>query len=120
LLPAGFVVEMRTPTAQNPHYGLGVYVAGAYTQRLGAFNPLTVRGVRGTLHSQPYLADDMFMFDGNANQIVYIVPSQQLIIVRTGNPPPRGAGIPEWDNSFLPNTLIGGIVRNKGTSIVQR
>jgi CubicO group peptidase (beta-lactamase class C family) len=120
LLPAGFVAEMRTPTAQNPHYGLGVYVAGAYTQRLGAFNPLTVRGVRGTLHSQPYLADDVFMFDGNANQIVYIVPSQQLIIVRTGNPPPRGAGIPEWDNSFLPNTLIGGIVRNKGTSTVQR
>jgi CubicO group peptidase (beta-lactamase class C family) len=120
LLPAGFVAQMRQGTAQNPYYGLGVYLPGPYTQRRGAFNPQTVRGVRGTLHSQPYLADDMFMFDGNANQIVYIIPSQQMIIVRTGNSPPRGAGVPEWDNSFLPNTLIAGITKNKGASIAQK
>lgn len=120
LLPTGYVTEMRTGTAQNPHYGLGVYVAGPYVQRRGAFNPLTVRNIRGTLHSQPYLADDLFVFDGNANQIVYIVPSQQLIIVRTGAPPPRGQGVAEWDNSFLPNTIINGIVRRRGTSVVQK
>jgi CubicO group peptidase (beta-lactamase class C family) len=120
LLPAGYVSQMRTGTAQNPYYGLGVYVAGPYVQRRGAFNPLTVRGIRGTLHSQPYQADDLFLFDGNANQVVYIVPSQQLIIVRTGNSPPRGVGIAEWDNVFLPNTIINGIVRNKGNSVAQK
>ena len=120
LLPAGYVAQMRTGTPQNPYYGLGVYVAGPYVQRRGAFNPQTVRGVRGTLHSEPYLADDVFMFDGNANQIVYIIPSQQLIIVRTGNAPPRGPNVPEWDNAFLPNTLIRGIIAAKGTSVAQK
>jgi CubicO group peptidase (beta-lactamase class C family) len=119
LLPAGYVGEMRTGTAQNPYYGLGVFVAGPFTERRGSFNPQSVRGVRGTLHSEPYLADDIFIFDGNANQIVYIVPSHDLIIVRTGGPPPRGADIPEWDNTFLPNTIMRGIVKQKGASIPQ-
>jgi CubicO group peptidase (beta-lactamase class C family) len=120
LLPASFVREMRIGTPQNPYYGLGVYVPGPYTQRRGAFNPQTVRGIRGTFHSEPYLADDLFLFDGNANQVVYIIPSQQMIIVRTGNSPPRGQVVPEWDNTFLPNSLMRGIIAHRGTSTPQK
>jgi CubicO group peptidase (beta-lactamase class C family) len=119
LLPVGFVAEMRKGTPGNPYYGLGVYVAGKYIERRGAFNPVTVRGVPGTMHSAPYLADDLFLFDGNSNQVVYIVPSQDLIIVRTGDNPRRGTAKQEWDNSFLPNTIIGGIVKRKGRSTPQ-
>jgi hypothetical protein len=40
------------------------------------------------------------------NQVVYIVPSLKLVIVRTGDEPPR---VPEWDNTVLPNTIIRGL-----------
>jgi CubicO group peptidase (beta-lactamase class C family) len=107
LLPKGYVAQMRTPTPQNPYYGLGVYVAGTYIERRGFANP--ARNVGKSLHSAPYLAGDLYMFDGNSNQIVYIVPSARMIILRTGSNPPRQ---PEWDNSFLPNLLLGAIKKD--------
>jgi CubicO group peptidase (beta-lactamase class C family) len=110
LLPVGYVDEMRKGTAENPYYGLGVYVAGKYTERRGFANPDREPFARRVLHSEPYLADDLFLFDGNANQVVYIVPSERLIILRVGDNPPRTAEA-EWDNSFLPNTVIRGISR---------
>lgn len=106
LLPPGYVGQMRTPTAENPYYGLGVYVAGRYIERRGFANPN--RPVPKTLHSAPYAAGDLFMFDGNSNQIIYIIPSAQMIILRTGSNPPRQ---PEWDNSYLPNLLLGAMTR---------
>jgi CubicO group peptidase (beta-lactamase class C family) len=116
LLPDGYVKAMLTPTRENPYYGLGVYVAGRYVERRGAANP--ERKIPGTLHSEPYLAADLALFDGNANQVVYIVPSEQLVILRTGAAPPRTVG-KEWDNSMLPNTILRGIVRAKGTATLQ-
>jgi CubicO group peptidase (beta-lactamase class C family) len=113
LLPVGYVAEMRSGTAQNPWYGLGVYVAGTYKARRGFANPDREPESRRVLHSEPYLADDLFLFDGNANQVVYVIPSQQLVILRVGNSPPRTPG-QEWDNSFLPNTILRGLRRDPG------
>ena len=108
LLPAGYVQAMRTPTAENPYYGLGVYVAGRYIARRGFANPARDTEARRVLHSEPYLADDVFLFDGNSNQVVFIIPSRRLVVLRVGDNPPRGAG-GEWDNSALPNLLIRGL-----------
>ena len=110
LLPAGYVSEMRRGTRENPYYGLGVYVAGEYTPRRGFANPERESDARKVLHSEPYLAADLFLFDGNANQVVYIIPSERLVILRMGDNPPRGEG-QEWDNTALPNTLLRGILR---------
>lgn len=101
LLPEGFVSEMTKTTPQNPHAGLGVYVGTPYVERRGASNPEVLFG--RTYHSEPYIADDLYLFDGNSNQVVYIVPSKNLIVLRTGGRPPRE---PEWDNSFLANTIL--------------
>lgn len=101
LLPEGYVAEMRRPTEQNPHYGLGLWVAGKYLKRRGYANP--EMDVGKVLHSEPYLDRELFLFDGNSNQVVYIVPSERLIILRTGATPPKDK---EWDNAFLPNLLI--------------
>lgn len=104
LLPTGYVAEMRTGTEQNIYYGLGVYVAGPYTERRGFTHPDRPSALSPpVLHSEPYLAEDLFMFDGNGNQVVYIVPSAQLVIMRTGNRPGPGH---EWDNSILPNLVL--------------
>lgn len=104
LLPTGYVGQMKTGTPQNPHYGLGLWLAGDYIQRRGFAN--ASRPAPKVLHSEPYRAADTVMFDGNSNQIVYIVPSQNLIILRTGESPPRQ---PEWDNSKLINLILSGL-----------
>lgn len=109
LLPAGYVRKMATATPQNPHYGLGLWVAGPYVERRGFGNPSLP--LPKVLHSEPYLARDTVMFDGNSNQLVYIVPSERMVVLRTGATPPKS---PEWDNSKLPNTLIRGIIRKPG------
>lgn len=101
LLPEGYVKAMITPTQQNPYYGLGVWVAGTYIERRGFAHPDVAYGK--VLHSEPYADKDIVLFDGNGNQVMYMVPSQQMIILRTGGSPPKSA---EWDNSFLPNLLI--------------
>ncbi len=116
LLPEGYVAAMTTPTLENPYYGLGLYVAGRYTERRGWSNP--DRPVPKVFHSEPYLADDLYLFDGNMNQVVYIIPSQGLVILRTGSSPPRTKDS-EWDNAFLPNTIMRGIVKNKRQSAPQ-
>lgn len=104
LLPEGFVEEMRTPTPQHPHAGMGVYVGGDFIERRGAMN--LDRPFGHNLHSEPYLADDVFLFDGNGHQVGYIIPSAELVILRTGVRPDEGL---EWDNSKLPNTILAGM-----------
>lgn len=114
LLPEGFMSEVITPTKENPYYGLGVYVAGRYIERRGAAN--LDREAPKNLHSEPYMAADLYLFDGNASQVVYIVPSQRLIVLRTGNAPPRK---PEWDNTKLPNIVLRGIKGGLGATTPQ-
>ncbi len=108
LLSSAYVHEMKQGTPQNPYYGLGVYPSGRYIERRGFANPERDTPARRVLHSEPYEAGDLFLFDGNADQVVYVIPSAQLVILRVGGPPPRAGG-KEWDNSFLPNTLLRGI-----------
>jgi CubicO group peptidase (beta-lactamase class C family) len=104
LLPEGYVKQMVTGTPQNPHYGLGVWLAGSYVERRGFGAP----GAPGPsiLHSEPYLDRDLYLFDGNGSQTVFISPQTGLIVLRLGNNPPKGM---DWDNSRLPNILIRGL-----------
>lgn len=113
LLPAGYVREMTRGTAENPYYGLGVYVAGDYTARRGFLNPAREPDARRVLHGEPYLARDLYLFDGNSNQVLYIVPSARLVVLRLGAQPPRSPNV-EWDNAVLPNTLLRGIPYRAG------
>lgn len=109
LLPEGYVSEMRRGTPQNPYYGLGVWIAGEYTERRGFAAPDSP--LPKVLHSEPYLDRDLFLFDGNSNQTVYVSPATRMVILRTGDTPPKS---PEWDNAKLPNLLLRGIERAAG------
>jgi hypothetical protein len=53
------------------------------------------------------------MFDGNSNQVLYIVPSARLVVLRLGAQPPRSPNA-EWDNAVLPNVLLRGIRYRSG------
>lgn len=108
LLPKGYVAQMRKGTAENPNFGLGIWIGEPYKLR----RPFGAPGMLGphVLHSEPFLDPDLFMFDGNSNQLVAISPKHRLIVLRVGATPPAPKdGIPEWDNAFLPNTLIRGL-----------
>ena len=58
------------------------------------------------------------MFDGNSHQTAYIIPSADIVILRTGNWVPKDK---VWDNSQLPNILLKGIEFKEGEEpVVQR
>jgi CubicO group peptidase (beta-lactamase class C family) len=99
LLPAGFVGQMLTPSRANPHYGLGVFVPGRDPAAADHGWVDTTRAKQ----SEPYAAPDLYLFDGNANQVMYIVPSRRLVILRMGDFPPKSS---RWDNAFLANLVV--------------
>ncbi|MFT7287717.1 MAG: CubicO group peptidase (beta-lactamase class C family) [Halieaceae bacterium] len=113
LLPEGFVEQIRTPTETNVHTGMGVYVAGPYIEARGAANPDFSLGK--TLHSEAYLDKDLYLFDGNSNQVVYLIPRHDLIVLRIGARPPKDNA---WDNPVLPNRLLRELSEKTGAELV--
>lgn len=108
LLPRGYVNQMRAGTPANPNFGMGVWLGEPWKERRGFGAPGTL-GPQ-VLHSEPFLDPDLYLFDGNSNQIVAISPRHDLIVLRMGPTPPKaGNGRKEWDNAYLANTLIHGI-----------
>ncbi|MDE0801350.1 MAG: serine hydrolase [Rhodospirillaceae bacterium] len=110
LLPEGYVEQTKIATPQNLWAGMGLYIAGAYVETRGAANP-DVPNMGVTNHAEPYLAEDLYLYDGNSNQVVYIIPSEGLVILRIGNAPPKDN---HWDNTFVPNTIMRSIIRARG------
>lgn len=111
LLPDGWMEEMLTPSANKERFGFMIWLAEPYAERHLIHrpeSPINQRPNPGVYHSEPFLADDLFMFDGAEGRMVYIVPSEDLVIVRTGFRPSPGE--PEWDNAFLPNTILRGLL----------
>lgn len=110
LFPQGWMQDYLRPSPANPAFGLHIWLGRPYYKSRGWATPGEAKAY-GVLHSEPYLADDLFLFDGNGHQVVYIVPSEQLVIVRTGGRPPKTEGL-EWDNAYIPNTIIRAIRAN--------
>ncbi len=113
LLPDGYVQTMATATPQNVHAGMGVYVAGQYIENRGAANPDVPLGKN--YHSEPYLDKDLFLFDGNGHQVSYHIPRHDLIIMRLGKGPPKDT---QWDNAFLPNTVLRALAAGTDAELV--
>ena len=100
VIPAGWVDEMTTPSAANENYGMQLWL-GTSHQRLRQYDP----GIEfmGNLHSEPFVASDVFFLDGAGDQRLYMIPSRQLVILRTGK-----SG-PEWDDALLPNLFTRAV-----------
>jgi CubicO group peptidase (beta-lactamase class C family) len=113
LLPEGYAQQIITPTATNPHSGMGAYLAGPYVKGRGAGNPDFKYGK--TKHAEPYLDRGLYLFDGNANQVVYIIPRHDLIVLRVGAAPPKDQA---WDNSVLPNRILRELSEATGVQLI--
>ena len=106
LLDAVLVEEMKTPGADFENAGMGLYLGTPFREWRGASGNTDTPMLNSSWHSEPFLADDLILFDGNSTQVVYIVPSEDLVILRTGDHPPTD---PRWDNSYLPNLILSDL-----------
>jgi CubicO group peptidase (beta-lactamase class C family) len=95
LVASEWVQAMKTPSSTNPNFGMHLWLGSPPgTQR--KYNDYSVKA----FHSEKFLADDIYYIDGFGGQRVYIVPSRELIVVRTG------VSQLDWDDRPLINTII--------------
>lgn len=105
ILPEGWMRETLTPSPANEKWGLHIWLGQPYQERVRYF-PERSQPI-GVLHTEPYAADDLFLWDGSGNQAMWIVPSLDLVVLRFGPTPKPAYGEPgEWDNSLIPNAVI--------------
>ena len=100
IIPAGWVDEMIKPSKANVNYGMQLWIGKEFVE-YRPYDPSTT--IFANYHSEPFQADDVFFLDGLGKKRLYVVPSKSLVILRTG---PNSS---EWDDSKLPNLLIGAL-----------
>jgi len=99
VVPAAWIKAIQTPGAIQPNYGYLTWLGSEWTE-YRYYNRKTSTRV---LHSEAFAAPDVIYFDGMGGQRVYIIPSADMVIVRTGEL------TLDWDESKLPNILLRGI-----------
>jgi CubicO group peptidase (beta-lactamase class C family) len=101
VIPAGWLDEMLRPSAAYANYGMQLWLGTTY-ERQRRYDPDIE--TFANYHSEPFAAPDVFFLDGLGKQRVYVVPSRELVIVRSGS------NDPDWDDAKLPNLLIRGMI----------
>ncbi len=95
LIPRSFINEMLQPSPLNPNFGMQIWL-GSPVGEIRKYNDYTVTA----FHSEKYGVDDVIYIDGYGGQRVYIVPSRELVIVRTG------VSRSDWDDAIIPNAIL--------------
>jgi CubicO group peptidase (beta-lactamase class C family) len=106
LLPASFVEQMARPGADQPNYGLGVWLGTPYApvrKIASPRNPYPTPIKSVIRQSVPFRASDVLVFEGVGQTKTWIVPSRKLVIVRFGEQPA------DWDDAVVPNLLLEAI-----------
>ena len=100
VLPQGWVEAMTTPSPRNPNFGLHIWLGKEFVENR-AYSELREVGIP---HKAPFIRDDIAFFEGGGYRTMYIIPSEDMVILRLGK------SHPDWDSSYLPNLLIEGII----------
>jgi CubicO group peptidase (beta-lactamase class C family) len=101
LVPRDYVEAMLSPSATNPNFGFQLWL-GSPKGQIRKYNDYTVTA----FHSVPFVVEDVITVDGYGGQRVYIVPSRELIIVRTG------VSRSDWDDAVIPNAVLRALRLN--------
>ena len=99
IVPQEWIASIRRPAPSNPNYGFLTWLGNEYVEQRSYNSKASLRAY----HSEPFAADDVMYFDGFGGQRVYIIPSAEIVVVRTGSI----AG--DWNDARLPNLLLAGL-----------
>ncbi len=100
IIPGDWLSLMTTPSPNNPQYGFQVWLGADFVGER-TYNDLAALKIP---HKEPFEASDVIFLDGSNGNRLIVIPSKELVIVRTG-----GFNL-TYEESFIPNTLIRGIV----------
>ncbi|MCC0177442.1 serine hydrolase [Waterburya agarophytonicola K14] len=95
---SSWLEKMLQPSPLESKYGYHIWLEARTPEKTGAYSVNS---------SEPFLAQDTFYLDGASLQRVYIIPSQELVIVRVGE------DAQNWDDSVMVNTLIADLQGKK-------
>ncbi len=95
VIPQNWIQQMLVESPLEPTFGLHIWLKA----RTAAY-PQVNRA-----SSAPFAAADTFYLDGRHHQRVYVIPSEELVIVRIGEEPPA------WDDAVIPNAIVEGLRR---------
>ncbi|SVB39457.1 uncharacterized protein METZ01_LOCUS192311 [marine metagenome] len=101
-----WIDAMITSSDLNPNYGYLTWL-GREHQENRIYNE---KSSATAYHSEPFMDKDIIYLDGFGGQRAYIIPSKNLVIVRTGSIRMN------WDDSRLPNLISKGINEDVGNS----
>jgi len=104
VVSAEFIRRMATASPQFDWYGYQIWLG--YSREL---NPRANRLAGGYQRTDPFIAEDTYYTSGYGAQRVYVVPSEDLVIVRMGPASGRTPVNPTWDNTYLVNAAIEGM-----------
>ena len=102
IVPKSWIQNMKIPAETNANYGYLTWL-GTEHQENRIYNP---KSSATGFHSEPFDDPDIVYLDGFGGQRVYIIPSKELVLVRTG------ATQMSWDDSVLPNIVSRALEKN--------
>ncbi len=106
IVDAAFIDKMITASPTFDWYGFQIWLGYALEE-----NPRARLLAGAYQRTDPFDAQDAYYASGFGGQRVYVVPSEDLVIVRMGPSSGRAPVKDTWDNTFLVNTAL----RNKIT-----
>jgi CubicO group peptidase (beta-lactamase class C family) len=98
LVPADWIDAMVAPSPANPRYGFQLWRGD---QRVGGPPAPVVQPGTDVWQSEPFLDPGTIILLGYGYQRVWVLPAQQLVIVRMGRAWPQA-----WDEAAIPNAVV--------------
>ena len=96
IVPEAWIDEIRVPSPANPQFGLHIFLG---------WNPDDPKPQMIRNQEEPYAVPGVFFFMGGASIVLWMIPSEDLVIFRWGDDPE------DWEASYLPNLIIEDLNR---------
>lgn len=93
IIPENWLGQMLEESPLEPTFGLHIWLK-ARTADYPQVNRAS---------SAPFAAADTFYLDGRHHQRLYVIPSEELVIVRLGEDPPA------WNDAVIVNAIVEGL-----------